>query len=121
MPIKVDITQTLYASNREEWRRWLADHHQTEREVWLIFYKKDSGKTGVGYEEAVEEALCFGWIDSLMQRIDDQRRAQRFSPRKPKSNWSNSNIQRVRQLIREGKMTDAGLATLPQELLKETE
>lgn len=118
MSRKVDITETFYAADRDEWRRWLADHHQTEREVWLIFYRKDSGKTGVGYEEAVEEALCFGWIDSLMQKIDDHRRAQRFSPRKLKSNWSESNIQRVQQLIRDGKMAEAGLATLPEALRK---
>lgn len=119
MPNKMEIGQTLYASNREDWRGWLLDNHQTAREIWLIFYKKASGKTGVSYDEAVEEALCFGWIDSLARRIDDERRAQRFSPRKPKSVWSDSNKQRIRRLIQEGKMTEAGLATVPQELIEE--
>jgi len=119
MPTKVEITQTLYMPDRDEWRRWLADHHRTEREAWLLFYKKHTGKTGISYEDAVEEGLCFGWIDSLAQRIDDEKYAQKFSPRKPKSNWSESNKQRVRRLLREGKMTEAGLATLPPELKKD--
>jgi uncharacterized protein YdeI (YjbR/CyaY-like superfamily) len=119
MRSKVEITQTLYVLNRDEWRHWLAKHHQTEREVWLRFYKKGSGKTGVTYDAAVEEALCFGWIDSLVQRIDDACYAQKFTPRKPNSVWSTSNKLRARQMIREGKMVEAGRLTLPTELTKE--
>ena len=119
MPSKVEIGQTLHVSNREEWRRWLSDHHRTEREIWLVFYKKNSGKIGIGYEEAVEEALCFGWIDSLARRIDDEQYAQKFSPRKPNSGWSESNKRRIEQLRRQGKMTEAGLAALPKEWIEE--
>ena len=101
----------LYVTTRDEWRAWLAEHHDTEREVWLVSYKKHTGRPQIPYDDAVEEALCFGWIDSLVKTIDDERFAQKFSPRKGKSNWSESNKRRVRKLVREGRMTEAGLAT----------
>ena len=80
MPLK------LYISNRKEWRKWLKENHSVVREVWLIYYKKDTGKPRIPYDDAVEEALCFGWIDSTVKRIDDEKYCQKFTPRKDKSN-----------------------------------
>lgn len=100
----------LYCETRTEWRAWLAKNGSTTREIWLVYYKKGSGKASVNYEEAVQEALCFGWIDGMEKSLDAQRYSQRFTPRKPRSNWSESNIARMKQLIAEGKMTPAGLA-----------
>src|SRR5438309_6482273 len=106
----MEITKTLYVTNRDDWRAWLEEHHATEPEVWLIFYRKASGRPRIPYDEAVEEALCFGWIDSLVKRIDDDKFAQKFTPRRDRSKWSALNIRRVRNLIEEGRMTEAGLA-----------
>jgi uncharacterized protein YdeI (YjbR/CyaY-like superfamily) len=99
----------FYAKDRQEWRAWLAENHATVPGVWLIFYKKESGKPRVAYDEAVEEALCFGWIDSRPNALDDERFMQLFSPRNVKSPWSKLNKQRVEKLIQEGLMTPAGL------------
>lgn len=101
---------TFYASNREEWRSWLEQNHASQSEIWLIFYKKHTGQPTVSYDEAVEEALCFGWIDSILRRIDDEKHMQKFSPRKDSSNWSEINKRRVWKLHKEGKMTEAGLS-----------
>ena len=95
--------------NRDEWRAWLEEQHQTESEVWLIYYKKHTGKQSIRYEDAVEEAVCFGWIDSKVKRIDEEKYMQRYTPRKELSNWSESNKKRVRKLIANGLMTQAGL------------
>lgn len=115
----MDIRKTLYVARRQEWRAWLEKHHQNETEVWLIYYKKQSGKPRIPYEDAVEEALCFGWIDSLVRRIDEERFAQKFTPRRADSEWSELNRKRIRKLIREGRMTDAGRAKIsPQALRK---
>jgi uncharacterized protein YdeI (YjbR/CyaY-like superfamily) len=100
----------LHATTREEWRAWLAEHHATASEIWLVFAKKHTGAPSVPYAAAVEEALCFGWIDSIVRRLDDERHAQKFSPRKPGSQWSASNLERVARLAAEGRMTPAGLA-----------
>jgi uncharacterized protein YdeI (YjbR/CyaY-like superfamily) len=108
----MEISKILCAANRDEWRRWLDRHHSMEKEIWLVYYKKHTGKTGVSYGVAVEEALCFGWIDSIIQRIDDERYARKFTPRKGSSRWSALNKRRVANLIKQGKMTGAGLATL---------
>lgn len=108
----MELTDTLYVTDRDEWRAWLEAHHASEKMVWLIFYKKSSGQVGIAYDEAVEEALCYGWIDSIVKKVDEERRAQKFTPRKPKSNWSESNKQRVRKLIEAGRMTEAGLAKI---------
>ena len=108
------IGKTLYLKNRKEWRRWLEKSHQKEPEIWLICYKKHTGKTSIPYNDAVEEALCYGWIDSNEKGIDREKYAQRFSPRKPKSNWSVVNKERVRRLIKLGKMTPAGLKYFPK-------
>lgn len=104
---KSDHLPTTYAEDRSEWRTWL-EKHATSSGVWLIYYKKGSGKPSVSYDEAVEEALCFGWIDSRVNALDDQRYMQVFSPRKLQSSWSKLNKQRVEQLIQNGLMTAAG-------------
>ncbi len=103
------IENTLYVTNRNSWRDWLREHHESENEVWLIFYKKHTGRPRIDYVDAVEEALCFGWIDSIVQKMDDERYAQKFTPRRSNSKWSELNIGRVKRLIKEGKMTPAGL------------
>lgn len=109
----MEITETLYVKTRAEWRQWLATHHATKREIWLVYYKQSSGKPRIAYNDAVEVALCFGWIDSTQKSLDAERSAQKFSPRKPKSNWSELNKERARQLVANGDMTDAGRVLLP--------
>jgi uncharacterized protein YdeI (YjbR/CyaY-like superfamily) len=108
----MDISKTLYVTNRDEWRAWLEENHATEPEIWLVYYKKHTSQPTIPYEDAVEEALCFGWIDSTAKRIDDEKYAQRFTPRKDHKNWSEPNKQRVRKLIQAGRMTPAGLARI---------
>ncbi len=105
----MEIGRTLYVKDRAAWRAWLVKHHATEREIWLIRYTKASGKEYVPYLEALEEALCFGWIDSIVKRIDGDSYAQRFTPRKEKSPISPLNKEHVRRLIAQGTMTSAGL------------
>ncbi|MGA3068572.1 MAG: YdeI/OmpD-associated family protein [Tepidisphaeraceae bacterium] len=112
------MLKTLHVTNRDQWRAWLADHHKSETDIWLIFFKKHAAKPGITYDHAVEEALCFGWIDSIVRRIDDQRYAQKFTPRRDSAKWSSSNIQRMRMLIRDGRMTQAGLAKFDPKLLE---
>lgn len=102
----------VHAETREEWRAWLEKHHATETEIWLVFPKKHTGKPRVSYDAAVEEALCFGWIDSVARTLDGDHSMQRFTPRKDRTNWSPSNLERVERLRAEGKMTDAGIAVL---------
>jgi uncharacterized protein YdeI (YjbR/CyaY-like superfamily) len=109
----MEITQTLDVADRDAWRRWLAEHHATAKEIWLILYNKQSGKPRLPYLDAVEEALCFGWIDGIQKKLDAERAAQRFTPRRPKSNWTELNKERARRLIASGKMTAAGQAVLP--------
>ncbi|MFC2078470.1 YdeI family protein [Candidatus Bipolaricaulota bacterium] len=101
--------RTLRVETRDAWRSWLAEHHARENEVWLVFQKAHTGAPNVPYGEAVEEALCFGWIDSLIKRIDEDRYARKFTPRRSGSVWSESNKKRVEKMIAEGLMTAAGL------------
>lgn len=108
----MEITKTLYVMDRGAWRQWLSEHHAAEPEIWLVYPRKNSGKPRIPYNDAVEEALCFGWIDGIAKTLDDQNSAQRFTPRKPKSNWSELNKERARRLIESGQMIPAGLATL---------
>ncbi len=98
--------------NRAAWRTWLQENHDTASELWLVYYKKNASKTSVLQPEAVEEALCFGWIDSKVKRIDEERYMQRYTPRKPKSIWSAVNKKRVAKLIEQGLMTDIGMAVI---------
>ena len=102
------ISHTVHLETRSEWRAWLAEHHVKETEIWLVYNKKQSGLPRVSYDEAVEEALCFGWIDGIVKPIDDDRYAQRFTPRREKSRWSELNRRRFRRLVKEGRMTAAG-------------
>lgn len=95
---------------REDWRAWLAENHATAQEMWLVFYKKHLGRPGLTYIEALEEALCFGWIDGILKRIDDQKHTIRFSPRRKNSIWSEQNKKRIGRLIQQGRMVEAGLA-----------
>jgi uncharacterized protein YdeI (YjbR/CyaY-like superfamily) len=95
------------------WRRWLERNHDTEKEIWLAFAKKGSGKTTLTYEEALDEALCFGWIDTLVKRLDDDYYQQRFVPRKASSKWSAVNLKKFAALEKAGRMTDAGRAAKP--------
>ena len=95
--------------NRNEWRKWLQKNYDKSSEIWILAFKRHTGKTSISYEEALEEAICYGWIDSRMRRIDDERHMWRFAPRKPNSIWSLSNRARAERLIREGRMTSAGM------------
>ena len=104
--------KTLYVTDRTDWRKWLEKCHGSEKEIWLVYYRKRTGKPRISYEDAVEEALAYGWIDSIQKGIDDERFAQRFSPRKNTANWSEANKERARRLIREGRMTPAGMAKI---------
>ncbi|MEO8286583.1 MAG: YdeI/OmpD-associated family protein [Chloroflexota bacterium] len=112
----MQITSTLYITDREEWRKWLAEHHATEPDVWLVYYRKESGKPRLAYNDAVDEALCFGWIDSTYKDIDEEKFAQRFSPRNPRSPFSPMNKERARRLIEQGRMMQAGLDKLGDSL-----
>jgi uncharacterized protein YdeI (YjbR/CyaY-like superfamily) len=112
----MEIGETLYVTTRAEFRKWLIENHQSKKEVWLIQYKKATKKPSLPYVEAVEEAICFGWIDGLEKGIDTERYALRFSPRRPKSNWTNTNKERARRMIAAGRMTKAGRATLPADV-----
>ena len=94
----------------EEFRAWLAEHHATSRELWVGFHKKGSGVPSITWPEAVDEALCYGWIDGVRKRIDDARYVIRFTPRQPRSTWSAVNVRRVAELTRMGRMHPAGLA-----------
>ena len=108
----------LYVKNREEWRKWLEDNHSTVDEVWLIYYKKPSGKPRISYNDAVEEALCFGWIDGKLRRINDDYYIQRFTPRRPGSKWSQLNMARVQKLVKEGAMKPVGMEAFKKVLEK---
>ena len=102
------MTDEVYAKDRDAWRAWLEEHHDTTPAIWLVHYKKGSGKPSVAYDEAVEEALCFGWIDSKVQSLDDDRYRQYYTVRKPGSVWSKANKERVARMTEATKMTDAG-------------
>jgi uncharacterized protein YdeI (YjbR/CyaY-like superfamily) len=98
----------------EEWRRWLQENHDAANEAWVVIQKAASPKEGLGYEESVDEAMCFGWIDSKMRRLDDHEFVQRFSPRRPRSLWSLRNRERAERLIREDRMAEAGLEAVKE-------
>lgn len=101
--------ERLEPRDRQAWRRWLDKNGSSSRGIWLILCKKNSGSIRISYEEAVEEALCFGWIDNKPNSLDEKRFLLHFAPRKPKSVWSQRNKQRVKKLIADGLMTDAGM------------
>lgn len=104
------LQPSIQCSNRDEWRNWLQREHLTISKVWLLFYKKHTGKPSIGYRESVEEAICFGWIDGLKRRVDEERYAYRFTPRRAKSRWSELNVELAGKMINEGRMAPAGIA-----------
>lgn len=108
----MDNIKTFRARTRKDWRKWLAKNHAKEKGVWLIMYRKDSKVANVNYAEAVEEALCFGWIDSVKKKRDAESSIQFFSQRKPKSNWSKLNRERADKLTKQGLMTRPGQAVI---------
>jgi uncharacterized protein YdeI (YjbR/CyaY-like superfamily) len=108
----VRASRRLHITKRDEWRAWLERHHDAEKEVWLVYYKRHTGKPRIPYDDAVEEALCYGWIDSTVKRIDDEKYMQKYTPRKNESVWSELNKIRAERMIRRGRMTEAGLAKI---------
>jgi uncharacterized protein YdeI (YjbR/CyaY-like superfamily) len=112
-----EIPEILFET-REQWRQWLSENNDRTHGIWMVYYKKSSGKPHLSYDEAVEEALCFGWIDSKPNTLNEEMSKQYYAPRNPKSNWSKLNKTRVAQLIESGKMTNAGMKMI--DLAKKT-
>jgi uncharacterized protein YdeI (YjbR/CyaY-like superfamily) len=106
---------TLDVRKRPQWRKWLEAHHDSAGEIWLVFHKCHTGEECISYDDAVEEALCFGWIDSIVSRLDDERYARKFTPRKPGSRWSTINRQRYAQLQARGLLAAPGRQRIPTE------
>jgi uncharacterized protein YdeI (YjbR/CyaY-like superfamily) len=105
--------KTLLAETLDRWRDWLDEHHASESEVWLVFYKQPTGVASIRYEDALDEALCYGWVDSLVKRLDDRRYALKFTPRRPDSRWSARNRQRYEALKVSGRLKPAGVKRPP--------
>jgi len=106
-------SKTLDLRSRSRWRAWLEANHDSASEIWLVYHKSHTGKTSIGYEDSVEEALCFGWVDSLIRRLDDDRYARKFTPRKPDSFWSDSNRERYAKVEALGLLAPAGRERAP--------
>ncbi len=104
--------EELYVTDRKQWRDWLEKNHATAKGVWLVYYKVHTGKPSVPYGDSVEEALCFGWIDGIIKKLDDERFCRKFMPRKTKSRWSETNKKRAEKIIRQRKMTEAGMVRI---------
>lgn len=125
----MNLGKTLLVTNRKDWRKWLKNNYDKEKEIWLIYPNKRSGKKRIEYNDAVEEALCFGWIDSLVKKVDDFSSAQRFTPRNLRSGYSQQNIERLRKLAENQKLIPAVKTTVqkilskkfifPEDILKE--
>lgn len=105
----MEIGETLYVTDRKQWRAWLVKNYSKEKEIWLIYYNKASGQPRISYNDAVEEALCYGWIDGIVKNMDKDRFVQRFSPRRKTSILSEMNKQRIRMMIKQKRMTPIGL------------
>ena len=116
-----NIKSELNVSNRKEWRTWLRNNHAEAKEIWVVYFKKITGKPSIHYTDSVEEALCFGWIDGLKKSIDEERYAYRYTPRKSGSKWSPLNINLAERMIDEGKMTQAGLVSFNQKITYDEE
>jgi uncharacterized protein YdeI (YjbR/CyaY-like superfamily) len=114
----MEIGETLYVTKPAEFYKWLKKNHAAKKEIWLVQYKKATKKASINYVEAVEVAICFGWIDGFEKGMDTERYVTRFSPRRPKSNWTDTNKERARKMIASGQMTSAGLARLPADVLQ---
>jgi uncharacterized protein YdeI (YjbR/CyaY-like superfamily) len=117
---RADDTAELHVTTRAEWREWLAARGAQVRAIWLVFNKAHTGKPRLTFDEAIEGALAVGWVDSIIKRLDDDRYAQKFTPRRPGSNWSPANLARARRLVAEGLMTEPGKALLPPDFSLET-
>jgi uncharacterized protein YdeI (YjbR/CyaY-like superfamily) len=105
--------KTLLVKTLDQWRGWLAEHHDSASEVWLIFHKRHTGVPSIDYHDALDEALCFGWVDSLVKRLDDRRYARKFTPRRADSRWSAVNRKRYAELKASGRLKPAGLKRAP--------
>jgi uncharacterized protein YdeI (YjbR/CyaY-like superfamily) len=105
--------KTLDVRTRREWRKWLGEHHDSDSEIWLIFHKRHTGVRALTYDDAIEEALCYGWIDSIVRRLDDARYARKFTPRKADSKWSTANRRRYADLELRGLLAAPGLNRAP--------
>jgi uncharacterized protein YdeI (YjbR/CyaY-like superfamily) len=103
------LLKTIDVSKQSDWHSWLDMNHDREAGVWLVFHRKGSGESSISYDEAIDEALAYGWIDSVVRKIDERRFARKFTPRRPRSTWSKLNINRVRKLTQERRMTRWGL------------
>ena len=114
----MEVTETLNVTNRKKWRAWLEKHHESKKEIWLIYYKKHTGKPRIPYDDAVEEALCFGWIDSTVKKLDDEKYCQRYTPRNYRSIWSDTNIIRLKKMLDQGLMMPQGLKKVPPEVME---
>lgn len=110
--MKIDELELFYAESVEDWRQWLADNHQTKKGVWLVSYRKSANVKSVNWSDSVDEALCFGWIDSVRKSIDERSYKQFFTQRKPNSGWSKINKEKVENLIANGRMTPSGLKSI---------
>ena len=108
----MDITETIHITTREEWKLWLEENHSTKKEIWMVYYRSHTGKPRISYNDAVEVAICYGWIDSTIKVMDEERTAQRYSPRRKNSILSEINKERVKRLILSGEMTEAGMKAL---------
>ena len=113
-----EITELIYFPDRKKFRKWLEKYHAKKKDVWLLYFKAHTGKKRIPYDDAVEEAICFGLIDTTVKRIDDEKFAQRYTPRNPKSSWSETNLARAGKMIKEGKMTKSGFEKLGDALKK---
>jgi uncharacterized protein YdeI (YjbR/CyaY-like superfamily) len=110
----IGMDEELHFVDRSEWRAWLSRNYASKKGVWLIYLKKHTGKRSIPYDDSVEEAMCFGWIDGIIKRVDDEKCARRFMPRKGRSRWSESNKKRAEKMVREGKMTEVGMAKIEE-------
>lgn len=108
------MSEELFVTNRDEWRAWLKRNSGIAKQVWLIYYKKHTGKLSISYDDSVEQAICFGWIDGVMKRLDDERCARKFMPRRSKSRWSEPNKKRAEKMMEAGWMTETGLARIKE-------
>src|SRR3989344_2069616 len=115
-----EITKSIVAPTREAWRRWLSKNHEKENEIWLIKHKRHTGKPALNAKEAMEEAICFGWIDTIVKRIDENTFAQCFKKRTDKSRWSKNALSYGKEMIKQGKMTPAGLKRYQEGVKKPT-
>lgn len=110
------IGEMLYVTSREEWRKWLAEHHGDRKEIWLIYYR-DGKHPSLSYDDRLREAICFGWVDTILKLVGRKKYASRFVPRRRKSRWSIRNRILALEMLREGKMTPSGMAVLPTGVL----